>query len=142
MKQKTVIGALGIIEKNGQILMALRHDPENPPLHNLWEFPGGGMYFNETPGEALKREVLEEVGVRIKIISMVPYPLVQYIYKLGTKLKIIFFAFNCQITSGIPKPSNIETVKIRWCLLKDIKPVECTPFTKDLVENMLKLKSC
>ena len=32
-----------------------------------WEFPGGKIEENETPEEALKREILEELNVHINV---------------------------------------------------------------------------
>ncbi|MFI4962310.1 MAG: (deoxy)nucleoside triphosphate pyrophosphohydrolase, partial [Legionellales bacterium] len=57
--------AVGIItdEKN-HILVTQR------PLHashgGFWEFPGGKLEANETPENALIREIKEEVGLEIK----------------------------------------------------------------------------
>jgi ADP-ribose pyrophosphatase YjhB (NUDIX family) len=36
---------------------------------NVWLYPGGHIEENETPEEALKREVLEETGLEIEIIG-------------------------------------------------------------------------
>lgn len=35
------------------------------PYHGLQEFPGGGIEMNETPLQAVVREVEEEVGIRV-----------------------------------------------------------------------------
>ena len=66
-KQIKVVGA--VIEKNGKILCAQRgHDKS---LAGLWEFPGGKIEQNETPQQALEREIKEELlcEVSIKIKS-------------------------------------------------------------------------
>jgi 8-oxo-dGTP diphosphatase len=53
-----------IINENNQILITRRaHDV---PHGGLWEVPGGKLEPEETPHEALLREIHEEVGLLIK----------------------------------------------------------------------------
>ncbi len=56
-----------ITNKNSEVLIARRL----PGSHQggLWEFPGGKLEPGETPAQALYRELLEELGIRISIFS-------------------------------------------------------------------------
>jgi hypothetical protein len=38
---KEVVCPVGILIKDGKVLMNRRNDPYNPENHNTWEFPGG-----------------------------------------------------------------------------------------------------
>jgi 8-oxo-dGTP diphosphatase len=54
--------AVGVIQRNdGWVLLAER--PVGKPWSGYWEFPGGKIEANETPQQALKRELQEELGV-------------------------------------------------------------------------------
>lgn len=56
--------AVGVVfNAEGKILIALR--PSDKLQGGLWEFPGGKIEPNETAEEALRRELLEEVGISI-----------------------------------------------------------------------------
>jgi 8-oxo-dGTP pyrophosphatase MutT (NUDIX family) len=44
----------------------LRHDPDTQVGIDLWELPGGGLDFGETPLRAAVRETSEETGISVK----------------------------------------------------------------------------
>ncbi len=70
--------AVGIlIRPNGDFLMTTR--PAGKAYAGYWEFPGGKLEVNETVVKALRRELIEEIGVNIEDVqvwrsSVVDYP--------------------------------------------------------------------
>ncbi|WP_327106946.1 NUDIX domain-containing protein [Nonomuraea glycinis] len=54
-----------VIEWQGKLLLVMksRDDPHEP---GKWELPGGRMQRDESPDEALVREVYEEVGLKVR----------------------------------------------------------------------------
>ncbi len=64
-EQKTVRVVAAEIHKEGQFLITQRRPSAVFPL--LWEFPSGKVEPGETDEEALKREILERLGVEIAI---------------------------------------------------------------------------
>lgn len=59
---RDIVSAL-IFSKDGKLLMGMK-DPEGGGVYaNCWHIPGGGVDEGETLQEALRREMLEEVGI-------------------------------------------------------------------------------
>lgn len=54
-----------ILRKGNKVLLGKR--PEGGTLPGLWEFPGGKIEVGESPEEALKRELQEELGIDAEI---------------------------------------------------------------------------
>ena len=54
-----------IIEHEGKILLAKRKPDAPYPL--MWEFPGGKLEPLEDPRDCIVREVLEELGIDVKV---------------------------------------------------------------------------
>lgn len=57
--------AAAVIERNGKVLVARRSAGQH--LAFKWEFPGGKIEEGESPEQCLQRELVEEMGIRIKV---------------------------------------------------------------------------
>lgn len=73
MKIVNVVAA--IIKRDDQILIAKRGYGE---FKGMYEFPGGKIEKDETPEEALKREIKEEMEANIEVDSFVCHVHYQY----------------------------------------------------------------
>jgi 8-oxo-dGTP diphosphatase len=82
-----------IIERDGLILAAQRSADMNMPLK--WEFPGGKIDSGETPEECLRREILEEMGIRIRVGESLPASTHRY-----PALTVTLYPFICSIEVG------------------------------------------
>lgn len=93
--------AIGIIlnDDRTQVLLIKRHDVP------VWVLPGGGVECDETPEEALIREIQEETGYQVQIVRKCAeyYPINQ--------LAAFTSLFICQIQSGENRLSS-ETAAI------------------------------
>ena len=58
-------------EALGKYLFVLRDNNPNIPGPNCWSLVGGGVEENETPYEALRREVLEEINIPIFNLKLI-----------------------------------------------------------------------
>ena len=62
------VAVKGIIRKGEKVLVLKRsmNDDHKP---GVWETVGGGIERNDTPQNALKREIREETGLQVKILE-------------------------------------------------------------------------
>lgn len=87
-----------ILNDAGEVLLAQR-GPLAKNERGTWEIPGGGVEFGETLEVALKREMLEELGVEIEVISLLQV----YDHILPEeKQHWVSPTFVCRIISGEP----------------------------------------
>jgi 8-oxo-dGTP diphosphatase len=91
---------------DGRLLACQR--PDGKSLAGKWEFPGGKIEPGESPGDALLRELKEELGITVEItgaLTSVPWD-------YGT-FAIELHPFTCRLTGG--EPQALEHREIRWC---------------------------
>ena len=106
------VAAVVLVDHDGRILLAQR--PEGKALAGLWEFPGGKIEPNETPEEALVRELKEEIDITTAPSCLAPLTFVSHSYDT---MHLIMNVFICRVWEGIAKP--LEDQKLAW-----VKPAE------------------
>jgi len=110
--------AVGIIWKENKILISKRHS--NMMLGGLWEFPGGKIKEHETPENCVKREIKEELDIRVSVGNKI-----QTIKHAYTHFTIELTAYHCQYERGEPK--NVDCADFKWINKNEIRSL---PFPK------------
>lgn len=94
-----------------------------------WEFPGGKVEGNETPQEALKREIREELNMEIHVGEELMT--VEYDYP---EFHLTMKCFTCSIASG--KPQLLEHEAARWLTYEELDDVEWLPADVYVVDKL------
>ncbi len=100
-----------VIRKNGRVLIAQR--PFGGRLGGLWEFPGGKVEPGESLRQCLRREIKEELGIRIKVGQ--PITSIKHAY---THFQITLHAFECELALG--KPQALQVQDFKWVRMSEL----------------------
>ncbi|HLJ16742.1 MAG TPA: (deoxy)nucleoside triphosphate pyrophosphohydrolase [Bryobacteraceae bacterium] len=100
----TVVAA--VIERDDQILIAQRLRGARHELK--WEFPGGKVEPGESPPDALRRELTEELAIHAEIGPEITR--YEYTYAGRTPFLLIFY----RVTEFSGDPQNLTFEKIVW----------------------------
>ena len=64
------VSILALVNEDDEVLIGKR--PNSKIFPGYWEFPGGKIHENETPEQAIIREVEEEIGIDINSSCLAP----------------------------------------------------------------------
>ena len=116
--------AAALIDGRGRVLIAQR--PPGKHLAGMWEFPGGKVEPGETPVDALRRELLEEVGIAIET----PRPLLRlrHTYSYGEVLLDVWVVRRYR-----GEPRSLDGQALRWCTRASLGTAELLPADRPII---------
>ena len=117
------VSSRAIIIENDKILVMFRRKIKDGKVKEYYVIPGGGKEENETLEENVKRELFEEMNIKIGILG--------YLGKYESENTVEHY-FHCNIIKGVPRLGGEEKERmtkdnyyeIRFEKLDDLKKLE------------------
>ena len=125
MKRIEVVAAI-IHDENGRIFATQRGYGE---FKDYWEFPGGKMEPGESPEEALKREIWEELETKIVIERLVAT--IEYDYPA---FHLTMHCYWCKVETGSLTLKEHEAA--RWLDRNHLESVNWLPADLQLLQTI------
>jgi 8-oxo-dGTP diphosphatase len=116
-----------VIVINGRVLACERSAP--PEVAGRWEFPGGKVEPGETDAQALARECVEELGVRVEVGARIgpDVPLAHG--------RAVLRVFVVTLRDG-DVPRALEHAAMRWLAADELDSVPWLPADKPIVAEL------
>ena len=125
---KVVAAVIKAVNKNGEdIIFATQRGYGE--FKDGWEFPGGKIEEGETPQEALKREIMEELDTEITVVELIDT--IEYDYPTFHLSMDCFWA---EIVSGDLVLKEHEAAK--WLTKEELDSVDWLPADITMIDKI------
>lgn len=118
---------VGVVWRDERMLVARR--PEDAMLGGLWEFPGGKLEEGESPPEAIRRELREEMSIEVRV-----GPLVERVDHAYSHLRVTLHSHHARLVSGTPRA--VEATECRWCRLEELDELAFPVANQRILERL------
>lgn len=125
-KRINVVGA--VIVRGGQVF-AVQRGP-GKALPGMWEFPGGKVEAEESPQDALARELREELLCDARVGDFITTT--EHDYSFGT---VVLSTYFCELEHGEPRLT--EHVDLRWLPPARLNSLDWAPADIPAVELIM-----
>ena len=124
-----LVAACALINEQGKVLINTR--PEGKDYAGYWEFPGGKVEENETPEEAIIRELKEEINIDVSAACLAPLSFTERNYE---KYYVVVLLYICRKWEGHMKP--MENQELEWIFPTDIADFKVLPADKSFFATL------
>jgi 8-oxo-dGTP pyrophosphatase MutT (NUDIX family) len=115
----------GIVRDGDRLLLVQSRDD------GRWSLPGGAIELNDTPANAVVREVWEETGLYVaprRLVSVYGGPAFVVRYPNGDETQYISAMFDCDVISGELRADGDEVGAVRFWTQTESAELELSPW--------------
>jgi mutator protein MutT len=135
LPRKNIVVVLGIIfNTEGKVLITKRSDPNVAKAHMLWDFPGGKNEFGEKLEQTLKREILEETGLHIKVQEMLPLCVAKTWRHKDYLQHTLVFCYKCKFIKGKLSDGDHKIADMKWENINKLSSYKFLSTTKKFIK--------
>jgi 8-oxo-dGTP diphosphatase len=112
-----VVGVGGVVIHEGRALLIKRG---GPPLEGQWSIPGGTLELGESIQEGVRRELLEETGIEVRVGELIE--VFDRIFRDAAgkiQYHFVIVDYLCEKISGEAKPAS-DVTDTAWVREEDL----------------------
>jgi 8-oxo-dGTP diphosphatase len=114
-----------VVQRDDGRFLLTRRLPESH-LGGLWELPGGAVEEGESPPDALRRELLEELGVEVVVGAPVTFA-----FHRDEHRDVVLLFYEADIVSG--EPTGRDGQEFGWFVAAELPLLPTPPADAELI---------
>ena len=129
-----IVGVGGVVIRENRVLLIRRG---REPLKGEWTIPGGMLEVGESLKDGVKREILEETGLRVRPVDVLA--VLDRIQKNGERVQYhyVIIDFVCRAAGGRLKAGS-DVLDARWVEREELKDYKVTRKAAEVIADAFK----
>ena len=122
----------GLVSDERRALLLIRHSNDG-----RWNVPGGCVEPDESPEDAVRREIGEETGLDVvptRLVGVFGGPRFHLRYANGDEVSYVTAAFECRVVGGTASPDGEEAIELGFFTAAQIGDLDMSPFGRALLD--------
>jgi len=126
-----------IVNPEGAVLIGQTANLQRKPYPCFWDLPGGKLESGEQPGNCIKREIQEELQVRVvsvKLVDVFHHTTGNFRPEYNGQIHGLGLCYDAMIEGDL-KPTEQENV--HYALPAELKTLKLTPWAEYYLRDLL-----
>ena len=133
-----VVGVGAVILQGDAVLLIQRG---KEPLKGIWSIPGGALEVGESLIAGVRREVREEVGLKIEVGEIVEvFERVTRDEQGVVRYHYVLIDFVCRPTGGGALAAGDDADDVRWVTTSGLAAIDVTDGTPAVIEKAFRMR--
>ncbi len=128
--------AVGAIIFQGENVLLIKRG--HPPAEGRWSIPGGVVHLGEALETALHREVMEELGVEMRILKVGRVlDRIERDSQGKVYYHFVIIDYVCDLRSGVPRAAS-DAAAVGFFQLEELETLEMTEGTAQVIREVFR----
>src|ERR1041385_4980973 len=136
--QHPMVGVGGVVLHEGRVVLVRR---AHPPLRGEWSLPGGLVEVGESLAAAVRREIREETGLRVRAERVIKVlDRITRDHRKRVRFHYVLVDFLCYLESGVLRAST-DVSDARWVKQQELAKYRLRQATLRVIDTAFRLWS-
>jgi 8-oxo-dGTP diphosphatase len=134
--QRPIVAVGGVVVHESRVLLIRRGQP---PLEGRWSIPGGILEIGETIAEGIERELMEETGVRVRVLELIEiYEKVTRDLDDQPQYHFVILDYACEFVEGTAEAGG-DVTEVKWASEQELDGLALTGAAKRVIRKALSM---
>ena len=133
---RPVVGVGGVVISEGRALLVRRG---GPPLAGEWSIPGGMLETGETLFEGVRRELVEETGIEVRVVELIEvFERISLDAAGKTKYHFVVLDYLCEADAGEARAGS-DVTDVAWAQPDELGKYQLTETVTRVIEKAFQM---